>query len=558
MEVSKLNGYDIKDKKAVRTYDTVHDMKIDGTIKEGQHIKTRGYYEINDGGSAEYIIVDDDTLTDDGGSVHELNNDLKAKIIFTDKMCPEHFGAKGDNETDDINAINNLLSFVDTIYLNSKSYLTTDSIMLNNNNKIIGTKNAVIHKTSNNSIITATGKTNIILKDFSITGEFSDSENQNAIALYTCTNSIIDNITISGVSNDGVYLNTCTNIKVSNMNISNTKHAGYLCYQGDKCLFEKSIINGENSEFKYNCQFKSCVNSTMDNITILNGTEISCYISQEDIGDNPDTIRPVSNTINNIKCFNHGITWTPGSTGYFNAIVIDGDFSTFSNLFVSSSYTGGVYSVNPCNSTINNIIVNDFAKNGNYIGIYLRGSHNNITNLNTKEGNDYVGIRTSGSYNNYNNINTEDCGSSSNPQIQIGDSYSYLNNVTIVANTKDVRGISFYFSSTDSNHVTVNNLNTIKVDDTYSAYDISGSVPNTVNIYALRPTKANIRGNMTKPFTYVNDKLTAYDIDSSNSYANLTWLAGDERVFSRTGIGAVGYEKTIYNGTSWVNVNNLS
>lgn len=543
----------------MNVFTSVSDMKNASNLVEGSKCETLGYYEANDGGGSIYIVVNDNTLVDDGGSVHDLQNNLKAQIIYTDNMVPEQFGAKGDNDNDDTNAINNLLSKVSTIHLNPKTYLIEEAITLNNNNKIIGSKDSIIHKTGNNSVITASNKTNILLKDFTITGEIDTSENQNGISFYTCSNSKIDNITINGVSNDGVYLNTCNNIKVSNMNILNTKHAGYLCYQGDKCLFENSLINGENSEFKYNCQFKSCINSTMDNITILNGTEISCYISQEDVEDNPDTIRPIFNTINNIKCYNHGITWTPPSTGYFDAIVIDGDYSSFSNLFVYQSYTGGIYSVNPCNSSINNLIVNDFAKSGgNYVGIYLRGSYNNISNITTKKGNNYIGLRTAGLYNNYNNINTEDCGSSTNPQIQVADTESYFNNVTLVANTMDVRGISFYFSSSESSNVTVNNLNAVKVNNTYTAYDISGSVPTSVNIYAIKPTKANIRGNMTKPFTYVNDRLIAYEIDSANSYANLTWLAGDVRVFSRTGVTAVGYEKTIYNGSSWVNVNSLT
>ena len=39
MEVSNINGYDIKDKKSIRTYDTVALMKADSTLKEGQHVK---------------------------------------------------------------------------------------------------------------------------------------------------------------------------------------------------------------------------------------------------------------------------------------------------------------------------------------------------------------------------------------------------------------------------------------------------------------------------------------------------------------------------------------
>ena len=59
MEFSTLNGYKVKDKKAIRYYDTVADMKADTTLKTGMHVKTKGYYSANDGGHGEYIIVND-------------------------------------------------------------------------------------------------------------------------------------------------------------------------------------------------------------------------------------------------------------------------------------------------------------------------------------------------------------------------------------------------------------------------------------------------------------------------------------------------------------------
>ena len=41
-DIVTLNGYKIKDEKAVRSYETVALMKADTKLKEGQHIKTRG------------------------------------------------------------------------------------------------------------------------------------------------------------------------------------------------------------------------------------------------------------------------------------------------------------------------------------------------------------------------------------------------------------------------------------------------------------------------------------------------------------------------------------
>lgn len=80
-EISKLNGYDIKDKKAIRTYDTIADMLVDETLKDGQSVSTLGYYNINDGGGAEYKITDTSSLSE---YQEELENGLYATLLIKD------------------------------------------------------------------------------------------------------------------------------------------------------------------------------------------------------------------------------------------------------------------------------------------------------------------------------------------------------------------------------------------------------------------------------------------------------------------------------------------
>lgn len=62
-------------------FNSVSDMKL-YNLSVGDMVITKGYYSSNDGGAGEYEIVDDDTLVDDGGSIHELNNGLFAKLII--------------------------------------------------------------------------------------------------------------------------------------------------------------------------------------------------------------------------------------------------------------------------------------------------------------------------------------------------------------------------------------------------------------------------------------------------------------------------------------------
>ena len=111
-DIVTLNGYNIKDEKAVRSYDTIALMKADTKLKEGYHVKTKGYYETNDGGNGEYVIVDDETLVDDGGSIHVLSNGLRAKLISKSNINTMMFGAKNDKSEDVSTKINNCVTYV--------------------------------------------------------------------------------------------------------------------------------------------------------------------------------------------------------------------------------------------------------------------------------------------------------------------------------------------------------------------------------------------------------------------------------------------------------------
>lgn len=116
-DIVTLNGYKIKDEKAVRSYESIAQMKADTKLKEGYHVKTKGYYEANDGGHGEYVIVNDDTLVDDGGSIHVLSNGLRAKLIVNDDINIKQFGSKP------INSIESYTNTIDTPLQNAINYI---------------------------------------------------------------------------------------------------------------------------------------------------------------------------------------------------------------------------------------------------------------------------------------------------------------------------------------------------------------------------------------------------------------------------------------------------
>lgn len=93
-------------------YNSIVDMKTDSKLKAGDMAITLGYYNINDGGAAEYKIING-SYTDDGGSYHQLDNGLFAELIIKDNGLNVHqFGAKGDGITDDWQAIQNCFLYI--------------------------------------------------------------------------------------------------------------------------------------------------------------------------------------------------------------------------------------------------------------------------------------------------------------------------------------------------------------------------------------------------------------------------------------------------------------
>lgn len=102
-------------KQKVYHFNTVADMKSCLTLIPGDVVQTLGYYDANDGGSALYQIVNDNSLEDDGGSVHSLTNGLRAKIIIDSSVNVKQFGAYGDGVVDDTEAIKNAINYIDNL-----------------------------------------------------------------------------------------------------------------------------------------------------------------------------------------------------------------------------------------------------------------------------------------------------------------------------------------------------------------------------------------------------------------------------------------------------------
>ena len=285
-DFTKLNGYTVKDPNAVHTYDTVADLKADTKLKAGNHVQTKGYTTAGDDGHASYIIVDDNTLVDDGGSVHDLANGLKAVLMIKDNINIKQFGVSGNEEDNTLafqNAINYAISHNYKLILNSNiniSSVKTDLITINGNIQIDGNGNTLFNNVIGDyhSLFLITGKVSI--KNLIITNNENneptedtgtvDSEDRVDFYLRECTDSTFENITINNCLGVWQFICVrCQNTKINN-NTINYNEAYTVDYDRTSMYLHGLNIQCENNILNGKDKARTAIESHGDNILIRN------------------------------------------------------------------------------------------------------------------------------------------------------------------------------------------------------------------------------------------------------------------------------------------------
>lgn len=194
-EVKTINGYNIKDEKAIRSYTTVALMKSDTKLAEGQHVKTKGFYNSLDGGHGEYIIVDDNSLVADNKFIHSLNNGLFAVLVVNnDEVNIRTIGATTNYDIHDY-----VLAIVDegyTCYIPSGIWKTTPLQIARYNTVRIKGENIYGINNSNGTILTPVDNQIYIMKvgydnTTSIANDINIENIQFSTAGYTCVNALL-------------------------------------------------------------------------------------------------------------------------------------------------------------------------------------------------------------------------------------------------------------------------------------------------------------------------------------------------------------------------------
>lgn len=136
---------------SVLHYDTVNDMKNSTLLKKDNIVITKGFYSVNDGGSAKYIITDNGEANE--SNIISLKNNLFAKLQDNGySVNVKQFGAKGDNEADDLEKLQICLDYSSQnkliTYIPAGTYLIGGQLLYDTYNVIKGeNKKTTIIKT---------------------------------------------------------------------------------------------------------------------------------------------------------------------------------------------------------------------------------------------------------------------------------------------------------------------------------------------------------------------------------------------------------------------------
>lgn len=154
----------------IRTFPNVETMKQANNLKTGGLIKTQGFYQPNDGGGADYVIVGDIGEDEaDEASIISLQKGLYAKLLLNNYINIKKLGAKEDGITDNTEIIKKSLALAKTtkkiIYFPAGIY-SLKNIKIDDDIRIKG------------DVITAYGSTNINNKVGTILLDITDVESE--------------------------------------------------------------------------------------------------------------------------------------------------------------------------------------------------------------------------------------------------------------------------------------------------------------------------------------------------------------------------------------------
>lgn len=248
----------------IRTFPNVESIKQANNLKTGGLIKTQGFYQLNDGGGADYVIVDDIGEDEvDEASIIALQKGLYAKLIIQDYVNIKQCGAKGDGVTDDTEALQKAINISSKVVIPKGVFVVSKSLSLKDNAVIYGIgEDSVIKKSGDENVyfnlftdmqltkkytfstLTFDGNCNNFKHMYSYTtdfGGYKQLETANEWNLFTSSADIlvIENCKFNNIHGN-VISNASNNIIVNNCDFNNIEGASAVRLWGGQNLW---VIN---------------------------------------------------------------------------------------------------------------------------------------------------------------------------------------------------------------------------------------------------------------------------------------------------------------------------
>lgn len=283
-DISKIRilntDYDIKDEtarniidKQLYSFGTLNEMTSSTLLKNGDFAKTLGFYEINDGGSANYYIrTKTNNEVINNITLFEITNDLVAELVYNkSNINVKQMGAHGDGETDDLSIINNIINLVESgsvLYFPNGNYIFSNPLNITKTIEIKGTSltnNTGTTFTFNNTNGIVMKESYIKVKNINIAGTnrndniIIDLEN-NIFGVIGVVNQYTDNY-----SNGGCSLENC-NVHGFNIGVAIfSTRATQMKWSGAYRTFKNCHVNYNQIGylFKDGATFNSIIGGTI-------------------------------------------------------------------------------------------------------------------------------------------------------------------------------------------------------------------------------------------------------------------------------------------------------
>ena len=228
-------------------FNSIEELKTSTStiLKEGDIVKTLGYYTPGDGGGAMYKITYNPSAVEDGGLVHYLSysDTLRAEMILEESVNVHQFGAVGDGKTDDSKAIQLAIDNTASKIIefgNNKTYIIRKPIAITKDGTIINGNGGIIYPYYCNGIdVTPSGDDQPLVSDVTINKLHVDcSKAINAAFVYRASKIDIMSCKVFNVTNTGINIKNSEFINVSFCELTG-KHGGTLI-----------TIDGDNNDEK--------------------------------------------------------------------------------------------------------------------------------------------------------------------------------------------------------------------------------------------------------------------------------------------------------------------